>query len=363
MNKKIIIANLTLVLLLPLMFISPKENASLEIYLMKCIVPLMMTFVFCINYYVLIPRAMKKYRKPNLYLSNAIIVLLCCLVLTVWHKVEFSIYHNEEVKSEQVIKGQTSVTKRGKNYNNKSKDGRHFWLPATIFDGLNIFCAIIVAYAMRSSEQINSLKKRQQEAEVARQQAELKGLRNQISPHFLLNTLNNIYALAAISPERTQNAVLQLSNLLRHMLYDNQSEMVTLRSETDFISSYIDLMKLRLAHNVKIEADISIDKSSQTMVAPLLFISLVENAFKHGVAGTEPCTISISLHETDKDIVCNIINSNHPKQSSDRSGHGIGLQLVKQRLDTIYPKQYTWTKGVMEDGMYHSKISIPHSIT
>ena len=363
MNKKIIIANIALVLILPLMFIGPRENQSLEMYLMKCIVPLLMAFVFCINYYKLIPQAMKKYARHNLFLSNAIILLLCCTMLVGWHKLEFNLYHKEKAQTEVVVKGQETATQHKKDGKEKDRDGKRFWLSASIFDGLNLIFAAFVAYAIRSSEQINSLKKRQQEAEVARQQAELKGLRNQISPHFLLNTLNNIYALAAISPERTQNAVLQLSNLLRHMLYDNQSEMVTLRSEADFISSYIDLMKLRLAHNVKIEADISIDKSSQTMVAPLLFISLVENAFKHGVAGTEPCTISISMHETDEDIVCNIINSNHPKQSSDRSGHGIGLQLVKQRLDAIYPKQYTWVKGVMEDGMYHSKISIPRSIT
>ena len=216
---------------------------------------------------------------------------------------------------------------------------------------------------MRSSEHINNLERQQKEAEVARQKAELKGLRNQISPHFLLNTLNNIYALAAISTERTQSAVLQLSKLLRHTLYDNQSEMVTLRSEADFIVSYIDLMKLRLASNIKIETHIDVAEGSQTMVAPLLFISLVENAFKHGVSGSEPCLISISLHEDTGSITCDILNSNNPKTSSDRSGHGIGLQLVRQRLEAIYPGRYEWTKGVEKDGLYHSKLTILRSNT
>lgn len=359
MNKKIIAANIAFALLFPLMFIRPGEESSLTIYLMKCVVPLMMVLVFCLNYYKLIPRAMKRAGRHNLVLSNAILVMLCCTMLAGWHRLEFAQYHKEKAKTEQVAAVQNDGKDNKENGGKTGKDRRHFWLYAAFFDGLNLIFAIFVAYSIRSSEQINNLKKLQQEAEVARQQAELKSLRNQISPHFLLNTLNNIYALAAISAERTQGAMMQLSRLLRHTLYDNQSEMVTLRSEADFITSYIDLMKLRLAANVRIETSIDIDQNSRTMVAPLLFISLIENAFKHGVAGTASCIISVSLHEGNGSIVCDIINSNHPKQSSDRSGHGIGLNLVRQRLETIYPGQYEWIKGVEADGLYHSKITIP----
>lgn len=357
--KKIIAANMAFALLFPLMFIGPREEPSLTMYLMKCIVPLMMVLVFSINYYKLIPWAMKRLGKHDLLISNAVLVLLCCTMLAGWHRLEFMQYHKEKARTEQVMPAPKAGKDTGAGHGKKRKDRKYFWVYAAIFDGLNLIFAIFVAYSIRSSEQINNLKKLQQEAEVARQQAELKGLRNQISPHFLLNTLNNIYALASISAERTQGAVMQLSRLLRHMLYDNQSEMVTLESEADFITSYIDLMKLRLAANVKIETRIDIDRNSRVMVAPLLFISLIENAFKHGVSSTLPCLISISLHEVGENIVCDIINSNHPKLSSDRSGHGIGLNLVQQRLEAIYPGQYEWTKGVEADGMYHSKITIP----
>ena len=307
-------------------------------YLMRCAVPLMMVIVFCINYYKLIPRAIRKNGKSNLLPSNIVIVLLCCTLLCGLHRVEFSRYHKVKEQTELTEKRQEGYGWKNKDGRPKKRDGRSFQISATIFDALNIIFAIFVAYAMRSSEHINNLERQQKEAEVARQKAELKGLRNQISPHFLLNTLNNIYALAAISTERTQSAVLQLSKLLRHTLYDNQSEMVTLRSEADFIVSY-------------------------TMAAPLLFISLVENAFKHGVSGSEPCLISISLHEDTGSITCDILNSNNPKTSSDRSGHGIGLQLVRQRLEAIYPGRYEWTKGVEKDGLYHSKLTILRSNT
>ena len=151
---------------------------------------------------------------------------------------------------------------------------------------------------------------------------------------------------------------MQLSKMLRHMLYDNQAELVTLSSEVEFIRSYVDLMRLRQAQNVKVETLFNIKPGGDTMVAPLLFISLVENAFKHGVSANEPCMISIKMTENEESIICDISNSNHPKQSNDRSGHGVGLELVQQRLDMVYPDRYSWIKGVGADGLYHSIMEI-----
>ena len=116
-------------------------------------------------------------------------------------------------------------------------------------------------------------------------------------------------------------------------------------------------MKLRMAHNVKVDVEIVIPENDKSQVAPLLFISLVENAFKHGVSSTEPSTISIHLKATASEIRCEIVNTNFPKTSNDRSGHGIGLQQVQQRLNSVYPGKYSWSHGVSEeDGMYHSEI-------
>ena len=210
---------------------------------------------------------------------------------------------------------------------------------------LNLIFVVLIAYSLRMSKHAHRLEHERQEAEVARRDAELNGLRLQISPHFLLNTLNNIYALTAISSERAQQAIIQLSQLLRHMLYENQHGMVDFSSECKFISSYVDLMKLRMAPNVKVDLEISIPENDKSQVAPLLFISLVENAFKHGVSSTEPSSI------------CDITNTNFPKPSNDRSGHGIGLQQVEQRLNSIYQGKYSWTHGINEtDGLYHSEI-------
>lgn len=235
-------------------------------------------------------------------------------------------------------------------------DDNHFNILASLRDSVNFIFAIFVAFTIRNDEHITKLRQKQQEAETARREAEIRSLRNQISPHFLLNTLNNIYALAPISVERTQGVVLQLAKMLRHMLYDNQTELVTLKSEIDFISSYVDLMKLRLASNVSVNTEFVVDEAKNTKVAPFLFISLVENAFKHGVSSTEPCEINIKLGEKEGAVICDISNSNNPKQANDRSGHGVGLVQVQQRLDMTYSGRYTWTKGLEDDGLYHSVI-------
>ncbi|MBQ9570837.1 MAG: sensor histidine kinase [Prevotella sp.] len=201
-------------------------------------------------------------------------------------------------------------------------------------------------------------------AEADRTEAELKSLRSQINPHFLLNTLNNIYALTAMDTFRAQNAIQQLSKMLRHMLYDNMLDSVSLQDEIQFLENYVNLMKIRLPESV----DVTFKKNvpdADIRVAPLIFISLFENAFKHGVSLTEPSFIRILIkadlqpESGGKQLICSIENSYFPKPEQDRSGHGIGLEQVQRRLDLLYPDRYVWEKGTGPDNRtYYSKITI-----
>ena len=180
--------------------------------------------------------------------------------------------------------------------------------------------------------------------------AELSNLRSQINPHFLLNTLNNIYALTAFDQQRAQDAVMQLSKMLRHMLYDNQQDNVKLSEEVTFLENYVNLMKIRLPQTVDVQFRTQL-ANPDTRVAPLLFISLVENAFKHGISPTEPCFVHIDMEQPDDGhLFVTIKNSNYPKTENDRSGHGVGLQQVQRRLDLAYSERYEWTHGVSDDG-------------
>lgn len=197
------------------------------------------------------------------------------------------------------------------------------------------------------------------EMEIQKTEAELNNLRNQINPHFLLNTLNNIYALISFDKEKAQKAVLSLSALLRQMLYGTKNNSVSLKDETDFIRNYVDLMRIRLSKDVKVVFNTNIPDNKDIRIAPLIFISLVENAFKHGVSPTRQSFINISISSDGNQIECEIINSNYPKNATDKSGHGIGLEQVAKRLDLAYAGKYVWERGTDEKNeVYHSKIII-----
>ena len=121
-------------------------------------------------------------------------------------------------------------------------------------------------------------------------EAELQNLKSQLNPHFLFNTLNNIYSLIAFSPEKAQEAVHDLSRLLRYVLYESSQPFVSLEKDFDFLRNYVELMRIRLPKHVELKTNI-VASSPGTLIAPLLFISLVENAFKHGVSNNKPSFI------------------------------------------------------------------------
>ena len=147
--------------------------------------------------------------------------------------------------------------------------------------------------------------------------------------------------------------------MLRYVLYDHPSDLVDLAVEADFLRSYVNLMKLRLAGNVDVQVDISMPTKHPVMVAPMLFISLAENAFKHGVSPTNPSFVHITLQTDGTELLFRCTNSNYPKAHGDKSPGGIGLQLTQQRLDLTYARRYTWKKGPSDDGtVYTSELRI-----
>ena len=200
--------------------------------------------------------------------------------------------------------------------------------------------------AIRLSLEWKKAEKARQEAELGRTAAELKNLRNQINPHFLLNTLNNIYALVSFNSVKAQEAIQELSKMLRYILYENQQNYVTLQKEIEFLHTYIELMRIRIPHHVQITVDLNTNGADNIIIAPLIFISLVENAFKHGISPVKASFINIKLRvNKQKYIHFTIKNSYFPKNRQDKSGSGIGLSQVQQRLELSYPGHYIWIKG------------------
>ena len=221
-----------------------------------------------------------------------------------------------------------------------------FLIISLLLSVMAIGIALSIRYMMRRSE------RRQKEVE-----AELAWLKNQINPHFLFNTLNNISSLAQIDADETQEAIMQLSDLLRYAMYETNKPKVRLDGEVEFMRNYIELMKLRCNEMTKVDAQFTIH-NAQSEVAPLLFISLVENAFKHGMNSNEPASINIRLEQQDDTLVFVCDNTNNPKPTKDRSGSGIGLENTRRRLDLLYPGSYTWEQAITTENVYHVKISI-----
>jgi LytS/YehU family sensor histidine kinase len=297
--------------------------------------PLMLMVIFYSNYLYLAPKFFVAGKHRYDLLINLVMITTFGIALHYWTDFANNLY-GVHVRFDDAISDVTNILRDCLNF--------------AIFAGGST--ALALARKWFTADQ------KLQESEAARAKAELYNLRSQINPHFLLNTLNNIYALTAINQERAQDAIQQLSKMLRHMLYDNQESSVALSDELQFLENYISLMKIRLSANVDVTFTHNVDVPG-VRIAPLIFISLVENAFKHGISPTEQSFVHIEINATDHDINCRIENSNHPKSNQDRSGHGIGLNQVQRRLDLAYPNHYKWVKGTNEDGtIYTSAIHI-----
>ena len=300
------------------------------------IVPLSFLIVFYCNYCFLIPRYLFEGRIRQYLLLN--ILLITCVTAGVhfWQEYAFHTYAKAD-----------------------GEDQRHIGPPKWIFIMRDFFSMILtvgLSAAIRLSGRWVQVEAARREAEKSRTEAELKNLRNQLNPHFLLNTLNNIYALIAFDTDKAQTAVQELSRLLRHVLYDNQQNFVTLGKEMDFIKNYIALMRIRLSSNVTVETRFDIRPDSPTEIAPLIFISLIENAFKHGISPTEPSHIRIYFSENVHEVRCVISQTSVFASEADKSGSGIGLEQVGKRLELTYPGRYEWKHGISEDGKEYKSV-------
>ena len=229
------------------------------------------------------------------------------------------------------------------------------------FGGFLMFLVLncmIAAIAIGIRHFIHTRQIRQQliEEKAKNTEAELAWLKNQINPHFLFNTLNNISSLTQIDPDAAQDAIAQLSDLLRYAMYETRKDLVPLQGEMEFMRNYVELMKLRCSEKTEVNSTFNVQRSTLE-IAPLLFISLIENAFKHGVSSNRDSRIDIGLTADEQQLIFTCDNTNYPKTDSDRSGSGIGLENTRRRLDLIYKDRYTWEQ-TLEDNIYKVKITI-----
>ncbi|HPT05947.1 MAG TPA: sensor histidine kinase [Candidatus Egerieousia sp.] len=349
----------------PLLFVerNSAETFSLTEYLKHSSIPVSFVIAFYINSLWLIPKVLFRKKTMSFILLNILLITVLTFGITKWNKKYMKGPEQKNPNTEMVANQKMQAPDgrqefrpqpqmdspqgpQGSMHHRRSK--KMFW----IRDVMSLFFIIGLACTIKLTERYDRTEKSLQEAEEEKAKAELDNLKNQLNPHFMLNTLNNIYALIAIDQDKAQEAVHQLSKLLRHVLYENQEQFVLVQSEIDFLKNYIELMKIRLASNCKVTFNADIPANSKLKIAPLLLISLVENSFKHGVSPTRESYIFINITEIVSDmkqkLSCLIENSYYPKDERDKSGSGIGLKQVQIRLDLLYKGHYTWNKGIVD---------------
>jgi sensor histidine kinase YesM len=203
-----------------------------------------------------------------------------------------------------------------------------------------IFIVIFVGM-LKFVEDWFELEGKKKQVENEKLTAELRFLKAQINPHFLFNTLNNLYSLAFTNSPNTTEVIAKLSKMMRYMLYDSNYAKVPLDKEIEYIENYISLEKLRLNHQIPIDFEVK-GNTSQVMIVPLVLITFLENAFKHGVNGNDPNSwVKVLLNVESKTCIYTVENSTlAPVNSHAKDSSGIGLQNLKRRLELSYPKGY-----------------------
>jgi len=185
-------------------------------------------------------------------------------------------------------------------------------------------------------------------------EAELSLLKSKIDPHLFFNTLNNLYGLAIAKSDKTPEVIQKLSEIMRYTIYEGEKNHTSLNSEINYLEEYIDIQKIRYQKNVDIQFNKDVNDDS-TLVAPLLFIMLVENAFKHGIESlTENAFVHIHLTQQKNTLTFEVINNFEMKSEIT---NGLGLKNLKKRLQHLYAGKHSLVLEKNED-VYCAKITL-----
>lgn len=303
--------------------------------------------IFYLNYLVLIPWLYnKKYRWIYPIISIAVIIGFHFIM-----NVGINSYldrQRENVERSQVTERPDNMRERRGPDPRKMAQYNYFIL-ALLVSGF--------AYVLRVMEGVRATEKEKRELEKAHLNSELAFLKNQISPHFFFNTLNNIYSLIEIDTEDARKAVHALSKMMRYLLYESEHKDTTLGDEIEFMNNYINLMKLKLSDKVRTDIRFT-EKNNDLQIPPLLFIPFIENAFKHGVSSKDESFINISVDASDTELIftssnsINLVKGDRPEISS-----GIGLENVRKRLNLLLKDRHE-LKVDESGGVYHVYLKI-----
>ena len=302
-----------------------------EIYrlIVRFWIPLVFSAViFYLNYFVLIDRYLFPKKMVSFIIINVAIIALFLIL--------------------KILIEENFISEITKIRDNNSNDTRPPYQVFIYVQALSYMAPILFSISIKSTRRWVRTEAERKEAINFKLRSELQHLHYQLQPHFFFNSLNNIYALVDISPDRAKTSIHGLSKLMRYMLYESNVELVPLSKEIDFMKKYIELMKLRVSDKTKVTYSFP-SEETDVKIAPLLFISLIENSFKHGVSASKESTIDIKMTVQGKTVLFTIENDNLPKKSDDKSGSGIGIPNIEKRLELLYPDKGSLRAEVIGD--------------
>lgn len=303
--------------------------------------------IFLLNVTVLVPRFLftRKYRQ---YIAGVLLMFSVVIPAAVWSELKVDRYFNAnmppmEIRSGLPMELGTSMPVPEGYRLKKTTNER---TPFSIFADFLIFAILLTGASttLKLTSRWITEENLRREIEKEQLKTELTLLKYQVSPHFLMNTLNNIHALIDMDVDRAKDAVIKLSLLMRYLLYDSSHGKTTLRKELDFIESYISLMKIRYPKNVVVEYAVPAE-IPDISIPPMLFISFLENAFKHGISYRAESFIQFKLDIEADNIICQIRNSKHKSGNEPtletKKYSGIGLTNIRKNLHLLYGESYT----------------------
>ncbi|MGR7814269.1 sensor histidine kinase [Lacinutrix undariae] len=303
--------------------LSSGQEQDLERVVARFWIPLVFsTVIFYVNYFIFIDRFLFA-KKTALYIGINVVIIIVFLLLK-----EFI----EDTFFQNLLSGRSENGKEGP---------RPPFKMFLYIQTLSYMAPLLFSIALKSTKRWVKTEAERKEAANIKLQSELQHLHYQLQPHFFFNSLNNIYAMVDISPDQAKASIHSLSKLMRYMLYETNVEVILLTKEIDFMKKYIDLMKLRVSDKTVVNYSFPV-KETGIKIAPLLFISLIENAFKHGVSASKESLITIDMTYNEKTVTFDIENDNYPKYTDDKSGSGIGLQNLIKRLELLYPHKHVF---------------------
>lgn len=336
------------ILIFPMLYIwDPVPRSAIDLdwrKLMNFYFPVLMCIgVFGLNLHFLVPNCILKKHYVVYFVCNSILVLATCFL----REVVFFLTDRAPGQGVRFFL---------ESYMFSSVKGHFsYWSVFSFVVLVCLVCVICVFYRLISTQILRGFVVREQKR--SRLQYELEFLKNQLSPHFLFNTLNNITALIAIDSRRAEKSMMELSKLLRVILYQTVDDMIPLEEDVEILRMYGNLEKLRLDDSFDYRFDVELE-NPKVMIPPLVAMSLVENALKHSKNPKGKSFAHITIRQQGDELVMQTENSNFPKVSkSSQKASGLGLSTFQKRLEILYAGRYEYTASADGD-VYRSRLKI-----